>query len=186
MSRTPPGRLRPPVPAPPLEQLLHDSRTMEDAPPELVRRAAALWPRPEAAAAPASAPTAQGWRRLLATLTFDAGLAAPLALGLRGDAAGWRQWLFTTAEHDVDLRLAAGSPGGLTWQLSGQVLGPERPQGVQLRAVDSPPSVHQAVPGELGDFHFDPVPAGRWQVSIDFDGWSIDLPILEWPLPTAP
>jgi len=177
MNRTPPDD-RPGAPGDAeLEGLLRDSRTLEDAPEWALRRMLELRP---GRAAPPVAPAAP-WRRLIASLRFDSAVAAPLALGLRG-GGGARQWLFSTEAHDVDVRLANdGLSSGTGWQLSGQVLGPERATQVRLVRLDAEDSTRVQQLSELGDFHIDGLTAGRWRLVIEFGTWCIELPELEWP-----
>lgn len=177
----PPG----PPPDPGLEQLLRTSRTLFDASPEVQERAMAIFGAARAtrrAAAPEASFAALAQR--LAQLVFDslAPAGSPYALGLRGDASAARQWLFRAGEHDVDLRLDHdGLPGDRPWRLSGQVLGPEEPSTVRL--VEDAPAGRavSAGMGDAGDFVFDRLPAGRWSLFIDFDGWSLVLPPVAWP-----
>lgn len=175
-----------PPPDPALEWLLRDSRTLYDASPEVQERAMAIF---GASRRPAAAPAASragpaAWGQRLAQLVFDslAPAGAPYALGMRGAAGGERQWLFSAGEHDVDLRLDHdGLPGERPWRLSGQVLGPDGARCVRLIEDASSPRSFSAGLGETGDFGLDRLPSGRWQLFIDFDGWSIVLPAIAWP-----
>lgn len=175
-----------PPPDPALERVLRASRTMHDASAEVQERAMAIFTAARAAqpSAPPRTPSAlaaAGQR--LARLVFDslAPAGSAYALGLRGDAAAARQWLFSAGEHDVDLRLDHdGLPGAQPWRLSGQVLGPDGARTVRL-VEDAGPATFVAALGELGDFVFDRLPAGRWSLFVDFEGWSLVLAPIAWP-----
>ncbi|MFZ5551202.1 MAG: carboxypeptidase-like regulatory domain-containing protein [Pseudomonadota bacterium] len=176
-----------PPPDPALEQLLRASRTMHDASAEVQERAMAIFGAARVArpATPSGAPSPLAAAALrLAQLVFDslAPTGSAYALGLRGDAAAARQWLFTAGEHDVDLRLDHdGLPGERPWRLSGQVLGPDGARTVRLVEEGAAGAAFSAVLGESGDFLFDRLPAGRWQLFVDFEGWSLVLPPIAWP-----
>lgn len=183
MNSTSPEEPQPPAEPSELERVLRDSRTMAEPPDTVLQRAFDIWPARSAAAA---GPSVSSWKRLWATLSFGSGDTGPLALGLRGDTRQTRQWLFECEAHDIDLRLSNDALSTDTpWQLSGQVLGPQAARRVRLVGVDGGAGSFEVKASELGDFHFDRLPAGRWQLSIDFDGWSIDVPELAWPTPPA-
>jgi hypothetical protein len=174
-----------PPPDPALAQLLRASRSLHDASPEVQERAMAIFgARRNSPAQPAPGTGFVAVAQQLARLVFDslAPAGAPYALGLRGESGASRQWLFSAGEHDVDLRLDHdGLPSPQPWRLSGQVLGPDGARGVRL-AEDAPAGqAFTASLGESGDFRLDRLPAGRWQLFIDFDGWSIVLPPIAWP-----
>jgi hypothetical protein len=178
-----------PPPDPALAQLLRASRTMHDASPEVQERAmgifaAARAARPQAAPDAGLAGLAAVVGQRLARLVFDslAPAGAPYALGLRGESAAARQWLFSAGEHDVDLRLDHdGLPGEHPWRLSGQVLGPDGAQVVRLVEEAPAPQTFSVELGEAGDFRLDRLPAGRWRLYVDFAGASIALPPIAWP-----
>lgn len=175
-----------PPPDPALERLLRGSRTLYDASPEVQERAMALFAASRRPATTPATPHAglAAWGQRLAQLVFDslAPAGAPYALGMRGAAGAERQWLFSAGEHDVDLRLDHdGLPGERPWRLSGQVLGPDGARGVRLVEEGASSPHFSAGLGEAGDFGLDRLPAGRWQLFIDFDGWSIVLPAIAWP-----
>lgn len=175
-----------PPPDPALERVLRASRTMHEASAEVQERAMALFSAARAAqpSAPPRLPSAlaaAGER--LARLVFDslAPAGSAYALGLRGDAAAARQWLFSAGEHDVDLRLDHdGLPGAQPWRLSGQVLGPDGAHTVRL-VEEGGAGTFSAPLAESGDFLFDRLPAGRWSLFIDFEGWSLVLQPIAWP-----
>jgi hypothetical protein len=174
-----------PPPDPALERLLYDSRALVDASPEVQERAMAIFAARRQAAAPTTPRAGQAnWGQRLAQLLFDslAPAGAPYALGMRGAGGSERQWLFSAGEHDVDLRLDHdGLPGERPWRLSGQVLGPDGARCVRLIEDASSPRSFSAGLGGTGDFGLDRLPSGRWQLFIDFDGWSIVLPAIAWP-----
>jgi hypothetical protein len=174
-----------PPPDPALAQLLRASRSLHDASPEVQERAMAIFSaRRNVRPQPAPEGGVAGLTQRLARLVFDSLSpgGAPYALGLRGESSASRQWLFSAGEHDVDLRLDHdGLPGMHPWRLSGQVLGPEGARAVRLAEAVPAGQAFTAGLSESGDFRLDRLPAGRWQLFIDFDGWSIVLPPIAWP-----
>ena len=170
-----------------LEGLLRDSAGLQDAPEHVIWRAESLWAPARAAAVPPGP-----LRRLLAHLSFDSGGAAGLALGLRGDEAAGRQWLFTSEAHDFDLRCEAGDgPPGQPWRLSGQVLGPEGPGELLLFTGAAEPQPAQAplrrvALGELSDFRCDGLPAGPCRLVFLLGELRVDLPPIELGLGAGP
>lgn len=158
-----------------LEALLHDSRTMEDAPSHVLYRAESLW-RPAAQADPGPL------KRLLASLTFDSGGLGQLALGLRGEGPV-RQWLFTCEDHDVDLRAQAMDAGlPAAWRLQGQVLGPEGAGEALLLnggQGDADEPLRRTGLGEMADFAFDGLAAGAYRVVLLLGPLRVELPAVE-------
>lgn len=181
---------------------------LPDAPASWVAAAIAQWP---AASVPASvvrpAPLdawLAGLRRVLATLRFDSAAQPALALGMRGGRAATRQLLFSAEGYDLDLRLTPDATGP-SWQLDGQVLGPEGPMRVALTTTggavpgdptgpagsarpSAPPTSADAPTApqglatevdELGEFHFQGLEGGRWRLQLQLPQLLVDLPPIE-------
>jgi hypothetical protein len=153
----------------PLEALLRASRGLEAPPAAVLQRAIDLCP----AAVPAAA--AGVLRRLLATLSFDSGGAAPLAFGMRGSAPGPRQLLFSAEGHDIDLRVGAAGAG---WSLHGQVLGPDGRGRARLYGDDGVERGAAAI-DELGEFRLELPAAGRCILRLELTGVLIELPAFD-------
>jgi hypothetical protein len=141
-----------------LEHQLRGSRALQSAPEPVIQRAFAIW-QPRAAAAPSLL------HRLVAALSFDSGWAAAPALGVRSTGGRQRQLLFTVQGHDVDLRIAPRPAG--RFLISGQVLGPT-PSGELALAIGS--HAQHAVLDELGEFRFEPAPAGECRIVLQLQG----------------
>jgi hypothetical protein len=160
-----------PIPDAELEQLLRDSRQLEDAPDPVLRRAFAIWKPRARAASP--------WRRLLAVLSFDSdaapGLAPALAFGVRS-AGGTRQLLYAVDGRDIDLRIVPA--GGAGWRLLGQVLGPDLAGRVQVRVGGTE---LQATLDELAEFKVEPVPPGECHVELELGETVLELPVFTLP-----
>jgi hypothetical protein len=155
-----------------LEALLRSSRGLEAPPAIVLQRAIDLWP----AALPAS-PTG-ALRRLLATLSFDSGRAAPLAYGMRGSATGPRQLLFSAEGHDIDLRVSAAGGGS---SLHGQVLGPDARGRARAFGDDGLERCPAAALDELGEFRLELPGAGRCVLRLELTGLLIELPPFDIP-----
>jgi hypothetical protein len=153
-----------------LDAALRRSRVLEDAPEPVIQRVLDLWQRP---ASPAVAPGPL--RRLVAALSFDSAGLTPGAVGLRGGSST-RQLLFSADGRDIDLRIEAGA--GATWQLSGQILGPDEAGTVALRCGSHQA---QAAWNELSEFRFEGLPAGMCQLTLRTADWELVLPELQIP-----
>lgn len=147
-----------------LEQRLHASRALVDAPEWLVQRVIDAGPA-------VSAPPPR--RRLLARLSFDSGGLPAHAHGLRSTAlAGSRQLLYSTDGRDIDVRVTPVE-GSAAWRISGQVLGPDAAGTAELRAGDAVRSVPW---NELCEFVFDGVPGEPCTLVLRGDDWEVELP----------
>jgi hypothetical protein len=119
-------------------------------------------PPPAAAAAvrallPAEPQRAAPQRR--ATLRFDSTQAAR-PLGLRAAASDERQIVFDADPFVIDLRLV---PSGHSWQIVGQVLGPDTAGLVEL---EGPGGVASGELSDLCEFSLPPVPPGSYQLAL--------------------
>lgn len=171
---------RPPL-ADPLDDLagqLRQSRQLEAPPSWATHRLLALWPtHPVAPPNPATPPL----RRLLAQWA-QAIAGDALALGLRGDPTGWRQWMFQAEDHDIELRLRPDPrQPEQRWQLQGQVLGPDCQGQLCLRAQGSAAEPLTVPLDALGAFQVDGLSSGSWQLQVQLGDRWIDLPTLDWP-----
>lgn len=151
-----------------LAQALHRSRALEDAPEALIQRAIGVF-QPRLPAQPVP-----GLRqRLSAWLSFDSG-AQPGLAGLRAGIGvhDIRQLLYSADGRDIDLRVTP-SADGLHWQVSGQVLGPDRAGTAELMAGGLN---LRAEWNELAEFRFDGVPAGECSLVLRGADWEVVLP----------
>jgi anti-sigma factor RsiW len=111
-------------------------------------------------------------RQVSASLYFDS-RQAPLALGLRAGAQPDRQMLFTTADYVVDLRIA---PSGALWAVSGQLLGAEAGEQVELRG----PGRMARVPlNDMSEFVLPPAPPGSYTLTVQLTDQDITITGLE-------
>lgn len=152
-----------------LEQMLRESRHLEDAPETLIHRAIGLW-QPRATPAASEGGMLQRW---LATLRFDSAATGNVALGLRSSGvAATRQMLFSAEGRDIDLRLEPLPDR--QWRISGQVLGPDAAGMAELRCGDAP--VQRVAWNELAEFEFAPVAGDICLLTLRSDGWEIGVP----------
>jgi hypothetical protein len=159
-----------------LARSLTQSRLLEDAPPAVIERAIGLWqPRARRSTQPGLL------QRVAAVLSFDSGLASPLAYGMRSSGGAIRQLLYSVEGCDIDLRIAPQDAERYT--VSGQVLGPDV-LGVVVLAPAAGGVQTETVLSELGEFRLPPVTAGDWRVTLELVGRAIELPLLQ--IPQAP
>jgi hypothetical protein len=169
--------------------------TNEDAPPAVIARAQRLFQTRVAPVSPEAATGSPLRRRISALLHFDS-LQRPLALGMRGGQPAARQLLLKAEDYELDVRI---TPAGTTWQVSGQLLGPETKGQVELRraAGDSPPvpgttqpksdrdssqdatGMLQAELNDLGEFNLPPARPGVYQLLLRLGNLEVELPPLE-------
>lgn len=150
---------------------------LPDAPADSIQRAIALWPAPTPQQpSPLREAVASGWRLVQAVLRYDSAVASPLALGLRGGAAGGptRHLLFSAEGRDIDLRVTASRD---RFAIMGQVLGPDEAGRIELHDDDG----HRAGAelDELGGFVLDDLPPGRYRMSLRAGGDEVALPPIE-------
>jgi hypothetical protein len=116
-------------------------------------------------------------QRLVATLTFDSNLRP--ALGLRATAApeSQRQLVYSTDAADVALHIRPHPRDGL-FDLNGQIFPVENADsgtfGVQLLAGAS--EVATTASNDLGEFAFEAVPPGSYEVLASNDRVEIRIP----------
>ena len=111
-------------------------------------------------------------RQLTATLHFDS-MQTPVAMGLRAGAQPDRQMLFATADHLVDLRIA---PSGALWAVSGQLLGADAGELVELR---SPTRMARVPLNDMSEFVLPPVPSGSYMLIVGLADLDITITDLE-------
>jgi anti-sigma factor RsiW len=128
----------------------------------LLERAHAMFERPAQAA---GNPAKSSLRQILASLVFDS-FTQPAFAGARGQAAA-RQVVMRAEEFDIHVRIWATNENR-------QVLGQIQPRGTntfidtaRLHLLQNGERVSSASVNELGEFHFDFVPAGLLSLQID-------------------
>jgi anti-sigma factor RsiW len=140
--------------------------TAEDAPEHVIQRALRIG-RP--VTAPAAPPLLQ---RVIATLLADSAHAAP-AFGVRSAAPAARQLLFHAGDRNLTVLIAAVRA---SWQVSGQVLGPEEPGQVELRGAKR---TLRTTLNAVSEFTLPPVMAGRYTLVLRQGGYEVVVPELE-------
>ena len=147
---------------------LMKSDLIENAPAELVnyakgifRRQAAIIPKPSTLS------------RIVAALTFDSLTAAP-AYGLRSQAGGERQLVYSTDAVDIDVHISAENE---KWQIAGQVPGSLCESGEVTLESDSFSATTKL--SELCEFSFSSVPEGTYKLSVQLPDVTIETPPLE-------
>jgi anti-sigma factor RsiW len=133
----------------------------EDAPPHVIQRAIRLFNQNLAPSPPRLR------QRLAALLQFDS--AQQQAMGVRSGKTTARQLLFSTADHDLDLRVTA--KGGL-WVVAGQLLGPCADGQAELQ---SSTFQVQAALNELCEFTLPPAPNGNYTLSLHLSDVDIEI-----------
>lgn len=154
-----------------LVSALRAEATQFDAPEHVVHRAFDIWqPR---------AKKASLLDKVLATLKFDNTALSPMSLGVRSVSTAGRQLIFSAGERDFDVRISPNATSGATsWDVSGQVLGPDETGTVHLQCGGGEWS---SPLNELSEFQFAGLPAGTYELSVSFEGSSIVLPQIEIP-----
>jgi hypothetical protein len=158
--------------------------TTEDAPDHVISQAQRIF-QPASPVSGASLPKqgmidagAAALRQVIAVLQFDS-FRAPQAYGVRQSATGSavRQVLYNADPYDLDLRIA---PHDGSWQISGQVLGPDDEDtmvGTVALSSTTPPT---SVPcNDFGEFVLPPVPAGNYRLTIQLPDLAITIEALE-------
>jgi hypothetical protein len=152
-----------------LDRLLRRSTLLEDASEPVIERAIGLWkPRPAKSAGPSAI------ERVLAVLTFDSGVAGALAPGVRTPGARTRQILYLAGGRDVDIRVTQiGDDEAFRYEVSGQVFGTDTQGMVHL---SGPNYLSMQAWGDLAEFRFEDVPAGRFTITLQTAETLIELP----------
>jgi hypothetical protein len=109
---------------------------------------------------------------LVATLQFDSA-RTPVALGRRAGTQSERQLLFAASSYLLDLRIA---PVGDLWVISGQLLGAEDGQQVEL---NGPAGTTRARLNEMSEFVLPPSPPGTYSIKLQLAKLDITIPGLE-------
>jgi Putative zinc-finger len=111
-------------------------------------------------------------RQLAASLRFDS-MRSSVAMGLRAGVQPDRQMLFATGDYLVDLRI---TPNGALWAVSGQLLGAEAGQQVELRG----PTRMARVPlNDMSEFVLPPAPPGSYTLTVQLADVDITIADLE-------
>lgn len=155
-----------------LASLRRADEALPGASPEAIARVLALWP----ARPPLAEAAAAGWRLVRAALGFDSWAGGPLAAGLRGGLPDATHQLVYTAEgRDIELRVE-GLPSG--YRVTGQLLGPDERGRVELVPAAGGEAAEVAI-DDFGEFRFEPLPAGHYQLTVRASDLAIELPPLE-------
>jgi hypothetical protein len=150
-----------------LERLvrLMSSDDSQDAPTSIINRAKDLF-----RLRTVPTPPSTGLRsRVLAMLHFDSVGLAP-AFGVRSGKPGAQQFLFTTGEDEIDLRI---EPSGETWTVSGQVLGKSAASGRAI--LQGSAGLSQTTLNELSEFTLPPVQAGTYKLVLSLADVDVEI-----------
>jgi hypothetical protein len=110
--------------------------------------------------------------QLIAMLQFDSA-RTPIALGMRAGAAAERQLLYSVPGYLLDLRLV---PEGSLWVISGQLLGADSGQQVELHG---PAVTLRTTLNDLSEFVLPPTLAGSYTLTLQLDELDILVAGLE-------
>jgi hypothetical protein len=151
------------------ERLVQDLRAggIVDPPPATLARAIALYPR--------RPPLAERVREAVARLVHGADSVALAAAGLRGETSAPARLLFQGLGVEVDVEL---SPEAGSFQVSGMVLA----HSAELKPLTAWAEIEGRQLGEtavsdLGTFVLEGVPAGRFDLVVDFGSSRLRLPV---------
>lgn len=111
-------------------------------------------------------------QQFMAALRFDSA-HMPLGLGRRAGAQTERQLLFAISSYLLDLRLA---PQGSLWVISGQLLGTNEGEQIEL---DGPAGTAQAMLNVLSEFALPPTPPGTYTLRLELTDFDITVDGLE-------
>jgi len=129
----------------------------------VLNRAIRLFP------APSEQPKPSLLQRLVASLVFDS-LTQLQPAGVRQSISAARQVLYRASDWDVDLSFEAGEQPE-TIDITGQVLkeeaSPEEVAGIPVHLAQAGKILFSAQTDQLGEFTFDHVPAGTYELSIE-------------------
>jgi hypothetical protein len=120
-------------------------------------------------------------RKLVASLVFDT-FAQPQLSGVRSTGLATRQCLYRYSDYDVDLSFEPVN-GSDRVNLSGQVLGPsedfENVGGAKVELMQAAGVVHETVTNHLGEFTFDQVAKGVYELTIQLSDGEVRITQLE-------
>ena len=142
---------------------------LPDVPPKLRQQLENLWWRKQPSLL----------TRILAVLTFDSAASPALGLAMRSAGAQPRHLLYAAAGRDIDLRVARL---GLSFTLSGQILGPDESGRLALIAEPNDggqADVRHAALDALGTFKFEGLAAGHYRLFLLASGQEVELPPLD-------
>jgi anti-sigma factor RsiW len=141
-----------------LERLIMSMRTdtSEDAPSAVIARAVNLMHSRTTLSS-----TAPSLRRHIVVMQRSAGAGFAPAFGVRSGPSSSQRLLFSSATHDVDLRI---EPVDRAWIVSGQVLGESAAGG--WAELQGALSAQRAVLNQQNEFTLPPVPAGGYQLIV--------------------
>ncbi len=143
------------------------SDAIENAPTDVVKYAKGIFRQRAANWKPSAL------NRIVAALTFDS-LNAALAHGLRSQAGGGRQLVYSTENVDIDVRVTTENE---EWQIAGQVPGSFCASGEVTLESDSFSA--KTTLSELCEFSFSSVPEGTYKLSVQLPDVTIETPPLE-------
>lgn len=105
--------------------------------------------------------------RLVATLSFDGGLQPALGFRSAGSGEGQRQLVYSTDAADIALSVRPRPRNGHL-DLDGQVFpsGDADPATFSVQLLSGTTEVGMTTADELGEFTFEAVPAGAYQVLV--------------------
>ncbi|MFP4439560.1 MAG: hypothetical protein ACLFVO_20145 [Chloroflexaceae bacterium] len=158
--------------------------TTEDAPGHVISQAQRIF-QPAPPVTGASSPMqdiidagADVLRQVIAVLQFDS-FRTPQAYGVRQSGIGpeVRQVLYNADTYDIDLRIA---PHDGSWQISGQVLGPDDEDTIVGTVELGSTTPLTSVPcNDFGEFVLPPVPAGSYRLIVRLPDLAITIESLE-------
>lgn len=114
-------------------------------------------------------------QRLVASLVFDS-LTQPQMAGVRQSSSTARQILYRAGDWDVDLSLEAAEESE-TVDITGQVLkaeaSPEEVAGIPVHLTQAGNIVLSTQTDRLGEFTFDRVPRGTYELNLELRGQQV-------------
>ena len=119
-------------------------------------------------------------KRLVATLTFDSGMQPAPGLRTAGTPDSQRQFVYSTDAADVAIDVRS-RPHDELLDLDGQIfpLSGADPGAFGVQLLGGPPEVATAAANDLGEFTFEAVPPGVYEVLAKSDRVQIRIPHVE-------